>query len=194
MGNFFSTADINSLVEKPFNQLDKLLSKWYKDAVKDLKDLVVICAEIGVAFGFMRFLWCSVSNSKLYMQYKWSRIVKQKLIPPHVYPVYVPKSKTLEKLEKEIRRGLGVIVFWGPPDSGKSSYAIRSCNKMLEENKIGGLVQVHGSIFVNHSDNGASWLNDVIKGMPKLERNDTFSSLFPNKIDGASRLEKCLSK
>jgi hypothetical protein len=182
--------------------LDALLEKWWTRVSNGFSSSLMspvhyryfkyTCVVLLVGGGVL-VVRRLVISSRWYFLYNFSSRTKNKLIPPNCYPTYVEKISTIQNLRKEINNGLGVIVFWGPPDSGKSSYAIRCCNEMLENNELGGIIQVHGSTFVDEHDNGAKWLNHALNLNNILKSNNYISNLFPYKGEGASFVDKLLS-
>ena len=126
------------------------------------------------------FLW---SSSKLIKFLRFWKLSRVEIIAPSSYPAYVENSTTVKNIERQICSGPGVIVFWGPPDSGKSSYAIRTCNALLKCGKIGGLVGINDKAF---SDDIA-WLNNAM-GQKIMQENDKFSSVIPR--ENASYFER----
>ena len=101
---------------------------------------------------------------------------------------------TIDNISKQIQSGPGVVVFWGPPDSGKPSYAVRVCNKLLEENKIGGVVQVSDSTFEEvKGDGGVGWINTALNADNLMGLNERISSLIPCNGPDDSLYEQFMS-
>lgn len=125
------------------------------------------------------FLW----SSKWIKFLRFWKLSRVELIVPSSYPAYLENSTTVKNIERQICLGPGVIVFWGPPNSGKSSCAIRTCNALLKCGKIGGVVSIDNRTF---SDD-IVWLNNAM-GEKIMQENDKFSSIIP--LEKSSYLER----
>jgi len=125
---------------------------------------------------------------------RFARLYNDRLKTPAVFPVYVENPRTIGNIYTQIQNGPGVLVLWGPPDSGKSSYAIRACNELLLKTKIGGLVQVNDSTFAEvGGDGGVQWINTALGVDNLMDCNDKISSVIPCNEPDDSWYDQILS-
>jgi hypothetical protein len=152
-------------------------------------------AALAIGGGILYFLKERPEWRKFQQLRRFAGLYGKQVREPAVFPVYVENRRTVENICTQIQNGPGVLVFWGPPDSGKTSYAIRTCNKLLLEKKIGGLVQINDSTFAEvEGDGGAQWINTALGVSDLMGRNEKMSSLLtPCNARSDSLGERCLS-
>ena len=185
------------LVRNALEGLDKIIDKNKKELLDFLSlnasrmaAVIPVCL-VGAGFVYIAKRW--YLTSKLRRFNVFSGLYRSKLKVPAVYPVYVENRRTVENLSKELSQGPGVLVLWGPPDSGKSTYTIRTCNQLLVDGKIGGLIQLNDSTFAEcDSDGGVHWLNTAL-GHELLRKNEKMSALIPSNGPDDSLYERIMS-
>ena len=117
-------------MDKKMKELSQMLGSIASTAWKSGINLAFVAVGGGLLYYFNYPL-----IKKLLKFRQFSGLSGKKLIVPAVFPIYVENPRTVGNIDKQIEVGPGVIVFWGPPDSGKSSYAIQTCNKFFQEGK-----------------------------------------------------------
>ena len=177
-------------MDKKMKELSQMLGSIASTAWKSGINLAFVAVGGGLLYYFNYPL-----IKKLLKFRQFSGLSGKKLIVPAVFPIYVENPRTVGNIDKQIEVGPGVIVFWGPPDSGKTSYAIRTCNKLLQEGKIGGVIKINDSTFAEYSgDGGVHWLNTAFGVDNLLLPNEKISDLIPScEPSTASYFERFLS-
>jgi hypothetical protein len=104
-----------------------------------------------------------VSNFAFVRQWRLNWVLEKNLQESSSYPVYVEHKKTINNIMNEVMTGMGVLVLWGPPDSGKTSYAIKALNQLSKEGKIRGVLKIMDEKFKDGIDGeGIDWFNKVV--------------------------------
>lgn len=181
---------------------DKCIALWKENIIKNIDDKMkhftpIASTSIGVLVvgGGILYYFNMYSTLQTFRHYQqFATLYRKKLSNPAVFPVYVENPRTLGNISTQIQSGPGVLVLWGPPDSGKSSYAIRSCNKLLSNNEIGGVVKVNDSTFSEvDGDGGVRWFNTALGIDNLIKKNQKLSSIIPCNEPDDSWCDKILS-
>jgi hypothetical protein len=176
------------------NQAIESLLQVVKSSGTHLRDsmaIIVKAITLGVS---VYVVWRFFFNSKYGKFVRFALLTRYKLTEPAAYPIYVPHVKTIQNIQDQLLATVpGVVVLWGPPGSGKSSYAIRTCNSLLKTGKIGGIIKFNAkSFFEKDSDGGHTWIHAAMN-VEILNPMDNISSLIPCNLENSSYVDFSLS-
>lgn len=185
---------LERIIEKNKEEMTNIIFELMESIRKKVSCSVKYVAVLVVGVGACYFLKERPEWRKFQQLRRFAKLYGNQVREPAVFPVYVENRRTVENICTQIQNSPGVIVFWGPHDSGKTSYATRTCNKLLLEKKIGGLVQINDSTFAEvEGDGGAQWINTALGANDLMGRNEKISSLIPCNENYDSFGERCLS-